>query len=68
MSANGSLTLRDNLKFGSPSRTGVDKPSHGSVDSDSKLPQMACNKESAEKSADPEGEFFDYRRKNSLFF
>jgi len=39
-----------------------------SVDSDSKLPQMACNKESAEKSADPEGEFFDYRRKNSLFF
>jgi hypothetical protein len=29
---------------------------------------MACNKESAEKSADPEGEFFDYRRKNSLFF
>ncbi len=23
----------------------------------SKLPQMACNKESAEKSADPEGEF-----------
>ena len=59
MSANGSLTLRDNLKFGSPSRTGVDKPSHGSVDSDSKLPQVVCNVDPVEKSIDPKGELFD---------
>ena len=63
MSANGSLTLRVNLKIGSPSRTDVDKPSHGSVDSDSRLPQVVCNVDPAEKPIDPKEELFDWKRK-----
>jgi hypothetical protein len=37
-----------------------------SVESDSKLPQVACNVDPAEKSIAPKGELFDFKKKHAV--